>query len=248
MQALTLPASRGVHWFIEGFSLFRRKSGPLTFLALGYLLSMALISAIISPIVPLLVPPFSVSLMNACRLAEKKQVFPPQLLFSGFHRNLQTLLALGAAYTVVLLLILGLSRLLGDTLPLYVIPVPDEATGVSGASGQAIGISPLLLLSIPVNLVFHFASVLVAWHDMSAGKSLFFSLVACLRNWRPLLMTLLAFILAGMFALLSLGLLGGDTGEMLRTFLATLLCLIFLSTLYATFYASYRDIFGRRDA
>jgi hypothetical protein len=253
MQALTLPASRGVHWLVEGFALFRRKSMPLTLLVLGYLLSMAVVSAVplIGPwLGALLIPVFSVSLMNAFRLIERKQELPPQLLFSGFHRNLQTLLVLGAAYVAAMLAILGISSLFGDALPLQMIAA-HEAPGSSDAPVQvAISVSPLaLVLVIPVNLIFHFAPVLVAWHDMSAGKSLFFSLVACLRNWRPLLMALLAFMLVGMLVMLALAAAGGgdDGGRLLRTALAMMASLIFLSTLYAGFYVGYCDIFGRRD-
>ena len=114
MQALTLPAGRGLRWLVEGFSIFQHRPALLSFLVLGYWLSMAVISAI--PLFGqlasfLLIPVFSVSLMNACRLIDRKEELPPQVLFSGFHRNLQTLLTLGVVYVLATLVILGLSAL-----------------------------------------------------------------------------------------------------------------------------------------
>lgn len=96
MQVSILQASvSGARWLVEGFSIFRQKPVLLSFLVLlGYWLSMGVISAV--PVIGqlvgfLMIPAFSVSLMNACRLVERKVDLPPQVLFSGFHRNLQAL-------------------------------------------------------------------------------------------------------------------------------------------------------------
>ncbi|MDR2112146.1 MAG: hypothetical protein LBQ62_03445 [Candidatus Accumulibacter sp.] len=254
MQALTLPAGRGLRWLIEGFAIFQHKPALLSFLVLGYLLSTAVVSAV--PVIGqwasvLLVPAFSVSLMNACRLIHRKEELSPQVLFSGFHRNLQTLFALGIIYVLVMLLVLGLSTLFGDGMSLRM-PAMNEALDRGETPGPvSMSFSPLaIVLLIPVNMVFHFAPVLVAWHDMSAGKSLFFSLVACLRNWRPLLLyllSLLAVALAGMFVLILLGSLFGEW--LLATMAVVAISLVLLPTWYASFYISYRDIFvGQQDA
>ena len=121
MQVSILQASRGARWLVEGFSIFRQKPVLLSFLVLGYWLSMGVISAV--PVIGqlvgfLMIPAFSVSLMNACRLVERKADLPPQVLFSGFHRNLQALVTLGVIYVIVTLAILGLSALFdGGTVP-----------------------------------------------------------------------------------------------------------------------------------
>src|ERR1035437_9026503 len=114
MQALTLPTRRGWRWLIEGFQIFRKKHLMLSFLVLGYWMLMLLINAIpwagqIAATV--LIPVFSVSLMNACRLIEQDIPLPRRLLFSGFDKNLRTLLVLGATYLVCTLCILGLTVL-----------------------------------------------------------------------------------------------------------------------------------------
>ena len=256
MQALTLPAGRGLRWLVEGFSIFQHRPALLSFLVLGYWLSMAVISAI--PLFGqlasfLLIPVFSVSLMNACRLIDRKEELPPQVLFSGFHRNLQTLLTLGVVYVMATLVILGLSALFdGGLLFRMLVMGETPAREVLNKTSVFISAQLTIVLLIPVILAFWFAPVLVAWHDMTAGKSLFFSLVACLRNWRPFLLYSLSIGVIGVVVpRLIDGLLGGGegVGQLLPTMLTVMVSLILLPTLYASFYISYRDIFvGMQDA
>jgi hypothetical protein len=250
MQASILPARRGWRWFVEGFALFQLKPALLSFLVLGYYLTMAVVSAI--PVVGqwvslLLFPAFSVSLMNACRLIDRKEPLPQQLLFSGFHRNPQTLFVLGAVYALIMLLIFGVS-MLSDSGVSFDMPAAGETP-----KPVSLSISPLAVaLLIPVSLVFNFAPVLAAWHDMSVGKSLFFSLVACLRNWRPFLLYLLALpaaAFAGVCVLLAIGSLFGSGVEMMAVMAVVAISLILMPVWHASFYVSYRDIFvGMRDA
>lgn len=254
MQALTQPASRGWRWLTEGFAIFRRKPALLSFLVLGYWLSMAVISAIpyVGQMISfILIPAFSVSLMNACRQIDKDEELPPQVLFSGFHRNLQTLLNLGIAYVLSSLLILGLSALFDGGL-LFRLLVMGEAPTREALSQTSAFVSAQLaiVMLIPVVMAFWFAPVLAAWHDMPAGKSLFFSLVACARNWRAFLVYSLAVGAIGVIVpRLVDGLLGGGegVGQLLPTMITVTISLILLPTLYASFYISYRDIFVSLD-
>ncbi|WP_305075170.1 BPSS1780 family membrane protein [Propionivibrio sp.] len=251
MQALTLPASRGLRWLIEGFAIFRRKPILLTFLVFGYWLSMAVISAIpyLGQIISfVLIPAFSVSLMNACRIVDEDDVMPPQVLFSGFHRNLQALLALGATYVVASMGILGLSALFDGGI-LFRMLVVGEMPDPEALAGTSVFIAAQLaiVLLVPVMMAFWFAPVLAAWHDMSAGKSLFFSLVASVRNWRAFLTYSLAVGIIGIFVPRLLGALGG--GGSLAAMFTVALSMVLLPTVYASFYVSYRDVFGNlRDA
>jgi hypothetical protein len=103
------------------------------------------------------------------------------------------------------------------------------------------------LLSTPVFAAFWFAPVLCAWDGMGAGKALFYSFFACLLNWRAFLaygaLTALVMVLVPLAALsLPLLLLGAERTQMAPLVLPILLLL--LPTLFASFYASYRDIFA----
>jgi hypothetical protein len=252
MQASILPARRGWRWLVEGFAIFRRRPALLCFLVLGYWLTMTVVSAI--PLVGrlanlFLIPVFSVSLMNACRLIDRKERLPQQLLFSGFHRNLQTLLILGAVYALVMLLVFAVSMPpdFGLSPEAPEAPAADKASAGEAPPRIVVSIPPLTVaLLVPVSVVFNFAPVLVAWHDMSAGKSLFFSLVACLRNWRPFLLYLLALLTVtfiGVWALLVIGALFGSGIELLMVTAVMAISLILLPIWHASFYVSYRDIF-----
>jgi uncharacterized membrane protein len=62
-----------------------------------------------------------------------------------------------------------------------------------------------LLLLCPLIMAYWYAPVLVGWHALSPGKALFFSFVACARNWRAFLVYSLALLVAAMLLPLLLG-------------------------------------------
>lgn len=255
MQALTLPARRGWRWLVEGFGIFRKKRLVLSLLILAYWMLMLVISAfpmLGQLVATLLIPVFSVSLMNACRLVEQGAPLPPQLLFSGFHQNLRALLTLGAIYIAASLIILALTALI-DGGALFKLTVlghsPDDPALGDGITMSAVAFA--LLLFSPLMMAYWYAPVLVAWHNLTPGKSLFFSFVASARNWRAFLtyaMTIMIFgaILPGLVVgLLSSAMPSG--GELLSFVMTALFVLILMPTLYASFYVSYRDVFVTID-
>jgi len=109
---------------------------------------------------------------------------------------------------------------------------------------SALGIAAALYL--PVMMLFWFAPPLAAWQASGAAKALFFSFFACLMNWRAFLaygaVTAVVTLVIPFAALTVLTL-----AAALRFPAASLvfpLLLIVLPTLFASFYASYRDVFG----
>lgn len=258
MQALTLPARYGWRWLSDGFAIFRRKQLMLSLAVLGYWMAMALISAfplIGRTVAMVLIPVFSVSLMNACRLLEntgaRPLIFVSPLLFSGFKRNLRTLLKLGAIYFVFTVGVLALVALVDDGV-LFRMVVLGQPQHDQVLDSEAVKLAAQLALAlfIPLMMAYWYAPVLVAWHDLSAEKSLFFSFVACLRNWRAFLVYGAAVVVIG--ALLP-GLLAAALSVMLPNsgvmtmLLTALIALFLLPTLYASFYVSYRDVFVTVD-
>lgn len=97
-------------------------------------------------------------------------------------------------------------------------------------------------------MLFWFAPTLVAWHSMPPAKALFFSLFACLMNWRAFTIYSIgcAFVLmvAPFIVLFVLMLASG--GKLRPAAMAVLFpfVLSMMPTLFASFYASYRDIFA----
>ncbi|HOG03097.1 MAG TPA: BPSS1780 family membrane protein [Accumulibacter sp.] len=255
MQALTLPAAQGWRWLTDGFRIFRRNHLMLTFLVVSYWVLMALVNVI--PVIgtiatTLCIPAFSVSLMNACRSIERGTPLGPQLLFSGFASNLRALLTLGAIYLAAVVAILGLSALADDGALMAMMLAgqkPDAETVSSGSLLLATEIA--LVLLCPLIMAYWYAPVLAGWHGLSPAKALFFSFVACLRNWRPFLVYSLAIgVVATLVPGIVLGILAAllpSGASLVLVLMMVLLILVLAPTLFASFYVSYRDVFVSAD-
>jgi len=255
MQALTLPAAQGWRWLTDGFRIFRRNHLMLTFLVVSYWVLMALVNVI--PVIgtiatTLCIPAFSVSLMNACRSIERGRPLGPQLLFSGFASNLRALLTLGAIYLAAVVAILGLSALADDGALMAMMLAgqkPDAETVSSGSLLLATEIA--LVLLCPLIMAYWYAPVLAGWHGLSPAKALFFSFVACLRNWRPFLVYSLAIgVVATLVPGIVLGILAAllpSGASLVLVLMMVLLILVLAPTLFASFYVSYRDVFVSAD-
>lgn len=250
--ARIVPWLRGAHWLGEGWQLFR--VAPLGWIALvlAYWVLMAVVSVL--PLVGIaaasvLVPPFAVGFMAVSRAAATRAPVTLPLLFSGFREHLGAQLSLGGVYLVCLVLLFAATALAdGGALAHWMLSGerPDAALLESGAFFRAMATA--VALYVPVMMVFWFAPVLVAWHGVGAAKALFFSFVACLINWRAFIaygaVTLLMTVVA---PLLGLSALLYASGGALRTQAISLLfplILVMLPTLLASFYVSYRDVFG----
>ena len=251
MRAQTLPALAGWQWLTGGFALFRRNPPMLGMLVIAYWLILILLN-----IVPLLgvvlasmaMPGLSVGLMQAARNLEQRKAIGVDTLIGGLKDNRRTLFALGALYLCCTLGILGLSSLLdgGRLFDFMLAGKPGEP--MTEETDANLPLLLVVLLMTPLLMAYWFAPVLAAWHHITLGKSLFFSFVACWLNWR-------AFVVYGLGVLLVGGILPGliiaallMVFPGLASFATTLLLLpmlmIFVPTLFASFYVSYRDIFG----
>ncbi|QEL66343.1 putative transmembrane protein [Oryzomicrobium terrae] len=243
--ARIVPASRGWRWVSEGFGLFRRNPGVLALMVVGYwflLGALNLVPILGGVAATMLVPALSVGVLTACREIDQGRSPLPHLLFAGLRQRLGPLVALGGLNFICSMLVLSLVSLLDDGALLRwmgsgVRPDADELEAL--ATAAEVG----LALYIPVFLAFWYAPQLVAWHDHSLGKSLFFSFFACLRNWRAFLVYGVTLVLlGGVIPGLAVGLLAGGGN------LAVLLSVPFLMAIapifFASFYLSYRDVFS----
>jgi hypothetical protein len=250
----TVPAGRGWNWVLTGFALFRKSPALWAFLTLSYIMLMQLLGLI--PLLgwfaaTVLIPVFSASFMIASRELDQGRRLRVDLLFSGFRANLPALLRQGGLYLASALAILGLSALIdgGDLLQLMVLgtkpPVEAYADGSLAAAAILAG-----ALYLPMLAAFWFAPALSAWHDMPALQALFYSFFAAMRNWQAFvayglalaLLSLICSFALFMLAWLVRGLLGDQSqGAFLLVILPVMLT--YVPTLFASFYASYRDVF-----
>lgn len=254
MQALTLPTKRGWRWLADGFRIFRKSPLLLGVIVVGYWILMAVVNAIplLGPIAATLcIPAFSVSLMNVCRDVEHERPIAPLHLFSGFRRNLRPLLALGALYLGGVLAILGVSALAdgGALMQMMISGKPPGEELIAGGSFLVATQIALLLLT-PLMMAYWYAPVLVAWHGLPVGKSLFFSFMACVRNWRAFVAYGASVFVFGIVAPSALlravaAVLPGHNPVLVV--MSLLLVFMGLPVLYASFYVSYRDVFVAAD-
>ncbi|MGE5130207.1 MAG: BPSS1780 family membrane protein [Sphingomonadaceae bacterium] len=255
-SARVVPWVRGLRWLGDGWRLFR--VAPFAWIALVFVYWMLMSIASMLPVVgialaSILVPPFSVGFMAVSRAAARRAPLAPQLLFSGFTERLEAQLLLGGIYLACLALLLAASALAdGGAMAHWLVTGerPAEEALQSGAFLMALASAAALYL--PVMFAFWFAPVLAAWHGMGAAKALFFSLFGCLMNWRAFLAYGAAaalLIAAAPIAVLTAldWMLRGALRAQAVTLLLPLL-LVILPTLLASFYASYRDIFGTPEA
>ena len=110
-------------------------------------------------------------------------------------------------------------------------------------------------LYVPVLAAFWFAPALSAWRGLPALQALFYSLFATFRNWRAFFaygIALLALGLICSFALFLLALLVrglfGDKSQNAMMLVVLPVMLTYVPTLFASFYASFRDIFPEPES
>jgi hypothetical protein len=251
---LVVPAGNGWLWLKRGFAFFGRAPFAWIMVAVSYWVLVSVVG-----IVPYLglvavmlaTPAFAVSFMAMCRELERGRPLELTLLFAGFRRNLPALVALGGIYFALILLILVASQLFDDGLLLRWMLL-GKAVPRDEASRDALATSAIaaFALFLPVIMAFWFAPVLTAWHGMSAAKALFFSFFASLRNWRAFLVYGLAVaVVAGLlpgvaFSMLTVAVRGAQGAAGVMSTVALVVVVILLPTLYASFYASYRDVFA----
>ncbi len=244
----TVPAKNGWLWIVRGFDLFRRSPAMWILLVFAYWMLIRFVNEV--PLVgslaaTLFLPAFSVSFMVMCEELELGRRIHPALLFAGFRRGLPTLVTMGGVYLASILTVIALSAIAdGGALFNWVVratPPPESAVD-DGSLARAQLLAAVL--GTPIAMAFWFAPVLAAWNGMGAGKALFFSFFAGLRNWRAFLVYGGVLASAGLVLsmLLSAILHARGNVDALRLVLFTAALLV-LPTLFGSFYAAYRDVF-----
>jgi hypothetical protein len=252
VKARVVAPVRGAQWLLEGVRLFG--AAPLGWLVLvfTYLMGTMLLSAIprIGPVVVgVVVPALSVGFMAAGRAASRKQTLDLAMLLSGFRERLPSQLVLGVVYVAGFLLAIAGSALGdGGTLARLILGAAPAQEAPPG-EGMPTAMLLALVLYLPTMAMLWFAPVLVAWHGLAPGRAVFYSLVACWLNLRAFLaygvaLLLGLFVVIGMVTLAA-ALLAGSAASMRALIFP--LALAVLPVLFASYFASYRDVFGAAE-
>jgi hypothetical protein len=254
MQARIVQTARGVQWLAEGWRLF--SAAPLGWLALAFTYTVIMLVMSALPLIGaaaflVLYPAFTVGWMAAARAASKTSRVDVGLLFDGFRHGLRAQLILGALYLACSILVFAGMALADDERVLQKV-VGGAASGEVDIGDLAGPLAVMAVLYTPMLMIFWFAPPLAAWHGIGAVKSLFFSFVACLLNWRALLLYGAAIlgVIAGLasFLLFAFALASGEASKAVPSSAALFALILFFPTLFASIYASYRDVFGAEPA
>jgi hypothetical protein len=232
-----VPARTGVKWVKLGMQTFAKQ--PLALAGLFFMYMAAVIVVAQVPVIGLviggmLVPAATLGLMAATAEATKGRFPMPSVLISAFRagrQRVRAMLWLGLFYTVGSTLATGLASLIAG-------PPAAGAGEIDGATVLA------LALHTPLFLMFWHAPALVHWYGVTPAKSLFFSMVACLKNFGAYLVYGLTWLIVFLGVGTVFGVLGGLLGgpEMARAVVvptALLMVAMFSTSIYFTFLDSF---------
>lgn len=190
MKLQIVPASRGIQWVKSGIRTFFRQPlamAGLFFMFLALMSILSLIPLIGSVMALTLLPGATLGLMAATREASAGKFPMPILLITAFRagrQQVRSMLILGGLYALGFVLVLGITApidggkfaklyLLGGSMTPELLQSADFQTAMLLAS----------VLYLPLSLMFWHAPALVHWHGVGPIKSLFFSFIACMRNF-----------------------------------------------------------------
>lgn len=251
MQLHVIPARAGTRWVKQGMRTFFRQPLALAGLFFMFMAVMTIVSQLPLIGIPLamaLMPAATLGLMVATREANEGRFPMPVVLLAAFRSgqpHTRAMLALGVMYCLGFLAAMGASWLvdgggfarvyLGGATPTREMIMLPEFQWAMWA---------FISLYLPLSLLFWHAPALVHWHGVPPAKSLFFSLVGCLRNFGALVVFALAWLAVLVLVVLGvstlLALLGqpGIAGDILYPML-----LMMASMFFTSLYFSFRDTF-----
>jgi len=250
MIAQRLPASAGLRWIGQAFTIFRVAPVRQLVLDLGLLFSLSLLLSLPMAgfaLVWLLAPALLVGPHAIARMAAQGRPPEPGLLAAGFRRDAPAQLRLGAIYLGGMLLVVlatvpadggSFARAMVGMAPLTLDALQEPGLQVAMLVGA--GLQTLLLGAL------WYAPLLVAWRRVAPLKAVFFSTAAVLINWRAFIaysagmLALFTFVL--MLAIAGSALLGGvREGQGSIALFAVVWTL--LPVWFASSYLSYHDVF-----
>ena len=251
MKLNIVPARTGALWVKLGIKTFFKQ--PLALAGLFFIFMATMTVASLVPVIGFvlamtLLPAATLGLMAGTREATQGRFPMPAILVAAFRAGKQesgAMLTLGALYAVGFLVAMGASWLVdgGDFARVYLGGNSPTREMMMASEFQA-AMWVFISLHLPLSLLFWHAPALVHWHGLPPVKSLFFSLVACFRNfWAFVIFGLMwmgVLVLMVLAVTLVASLLGspGLAGDLLFPVLM-LMASMFFTSLYFTFRDSF---------
>jgi hypothetical protein len=251
MKLNVVEARTGSKWVRQGIRVFWKQPiamSGLFFLFMAIMSLSALLPIVGSFIALTLLPAATLGLMAASREVDLGKFPMPTILATAFRASKERkrdMAILGLLYALGFVGVMGISALMdgGGFAKLYLVGGKLDAETIMDPNFQnAMWLS--LLLYMPLSMVFWHAPALVHWHGVPALKSLFFSTVACLRNWRAFLVFGLMWTVVFMSTALILSLVSGLMGDGELVSMTLLPAMLMLAAMFfCSVYFSFRDCF-----
>jgi hypothetical protein len=251
MKLNVVEARTGSKWVRQGIRVFWKQPiamSGLFFLFMAIMSLSALLPIVGSFIALTLLPAATLGLMAASREVDLGKFPMPTILAIAFRANKERkrdMAILGLLYALGFVGVMGISALMdgGGFAKLYLVGGKLDAETIMDPNFQnAMWLS--LLLYMPLSMVFWHAPALVHWHGVPALKSLFFSTVACLRNWRAFLVFGLMWTVVFMSTALILSLVSGLMGDGELVSMTLLPAMLMLAAMFfCSVYFSFLDCF-----
>jgi hypothetical protein len=251
MKLNIVPAKQGALWVRLGIRTFWKQPLALTglFFMFMTIMSLANLIPIIGSVLAIsLVPAISLGLMAATREVDLGKFPMPWILACAFRvgkERKREMIILGIFYAVGFIGILGLSTLIdgGEFVSyMYGDTHPNSIKNISPDMMTAMWFT--VSLDLLLSSIFWYAPALIHWHSIHAVKSLFFSTVAFISNWRAFLVFGLTWFLVSSATLSILALLGVLLDNLEFTLSAALPAVLMLSAMFScSTYFSFKDSF-----
>lgn len=251
MQAQQMPARAGLFWIREGLRLFSKQPVAMLSLPMAYMwgLLLLMLVPIIGPLLPIILAPgLSVGLMAAGHAVQRGERPSPLMLIQAFRNPdlAKAQIRLGLVFTgwMTLAVLASVPVDGGEFARLVLLGPPAGVKEPIQVNPWAEGTT--FVFTLPILAAFWFSPMLVAWHQLSVGKALFFSIVACWRNWLAFavfglgwlgLLFPLSYVLAFLAHFMGLDMRG-------IVMLALPVSLIMVAAIQLSHYVSYRSIFA----
>ena len=252
MKLNIVPARTGLTWVKLGITTFIKQ--PLAMSGLFFMFMAMLSVATLVPFIGAalalaLLPAATLGLMAATQEATKGNFPMPSILISAFRagqQRMRAMMVLGALYAAGFLALMGVSALVdgGQFASLYLVGGKITEELVMQDNFQ-LAMWVAMALYLPLSLLFWHAPALVHWHGVSPVKSLFFSFIACYKNFGAFTVYGLAW--AGVFMAAAVGgsLIGSLLGNpMMGPVVLFPVGLGFVAMVFISVYFTFRDSFS----
>lgn len=243
MKLNIVPARTGIQWVALGIRTFLRQPMAMAVLFMGFSLleTLLLVIPLIGPLLVLMIiPTTTLAFMAATELATRGKFPVPTMLIAAIGANrerLKSMAVLGGLYAlccIVIRLVVGLF-----------IEVPSNLQTLEDLmQSRAFQLMTvwLMTLYLPISVLFWHAPALVHWHGVPPVKSIFFSMVACLRNLGAFTMYGIGWFGVGLFIVSVTSVLTIVSVQLAGIVLMPLM-LFAATAFYSSLYFTYRDSF-----